>query len=79
MVITSIVAVAEELDDVGMAEVEEDVKLLLEDLVEALAAAVDLDGGGRGAAESGEVDGAEAAVANDGGVIRRQPLQVFPG
>ena len=49
----------------GVAHAEERVELLAERAVEALAAAVDLDGG-EGAREAGEVHGAEAALADDG-------------
>lgn len=67
--LTLVVAEAEEADDVGVAEAEEDVELQAEGAVEALAGAKDLEGGegvGRGG-EGGEVDGAEAALANDRG------------
>ena len=71
--------VAEELHDVWVADVEQDLELLVEGVVHALAAAaaaVELDGGG-GVAELGEVDRAEAAVADDSGEILGQFLYLL--
>ena len=47
-----------------MADVEERVELPAERVVEALAAAVNLDGG-EGAGEAGEVEGVEATLIDD--------------
>lgn len=55
----------------GVADAEEGVELLAEGALEALAAAVDLDGR-EGASDAAEVDGAEAALADDG---RREPTR----
>jgi hypothetical protein len=60
-----VVAVGEEADDVGVPEPEQRVELLPEHAVEALAAAVDLDGG-KSAGEAREVHGAEPALADHG-------------
>ena len=48
-----------------MADTAERVELLAERVVEVLAAAVNLDGG-EGASEAGEVEGAEAALVDNG-------------
>jgi hypothetical protein len=60
-----LVAVGEEADDVGVPEPEQRVELLPEHAVEALAAAVDLDGG-ESAREAREVHGAEPSLADHG-------------
>jgi hypothetical protein len=76
---TSFVAVAEQADDVRVAEREEHVELLAEGAVEALAAALHLDGAEAGGGEAGQVDGAEAALADDaGGEARRDGLDLGP-
>lgn len=62
---TSLVAEGEEANDVGVTDAEERVELLAERAVEAFTAAVHLDGSER-TSETGEVDGAEAALADDG-------------
>jgi hypothetical protein len=62
---TSLVAEGEEADDVGMANAEERVELLAERAMKTLATTMDLHGG-EGASEAGEVNGAEAALADDG-------------
>jgi hypothetical protein len=73
-----LLAEGEEAYDVRVADAEERLELLAEDAVEALAAAVDLDGG-EGAGEAREVDGAEAALAHHGGgEAARHPLHLRP-
>ncbi|THU74520.1 hypothetical protein C4D60_Mb04t34230 [Musa balbisiana] len=64
---TAVVAVAEEADDVGVAEAEEYVELLAEGAVEALAGAVELKGSERGVREAGKVDGAAPALTDHRG------------
>lgn len=67
MIITSFVAVAEQADDVRVAEGEEHLELLAEGAVQALAAAVDLDGAEAGGRERREVHRAEPAVPDHPG------------
>jgi hypothetical protein len=67
---TSFVAVAEQADDVRVPEREEHVELLAERAVEALAAALHLDGAEAGGGEAGQVHGAEPALPDH---PRREP------
>lgn len=74
-----LVAEGKEADDVRVADASERVELLAEHAVEALAAAVDLDGGQRAAGEAREVHGAEPALADDGrGEPARHRLHLRP-
>jgi hypothetical protein len=78
-VVTSFVAVSEQADDVRVSEREEHVALLAEGAVEALAAALHLDGAEAGGGEAGQVHGAEAALADDPGrEPRRDGLDLGP-
>ena len=62
-----------------VAEREEHAELLAEGAVEALAAALHLDGAEAGGGEAGEVHGAEAALADDAGrEARRDGLDLGP-
>jgi hypothetical protein len=70
--LVALVAVAEEADDVRVAEGEEHVQLPAERAVEALAAAVDLDGAEPRRGERGEVHGAEPAAADH---LGREPAR----
>lgn len=63
-----VIAVAEKADYVGVMEAEEDVKLLTESAVEALAGAVELDGHQGEIREASEVDGAGSSLADHRGV-----------
>uniref|UniRef100_K3Y8C1 Uncharacterized protein n=1 Tax=Setaria italica TaxID=4555 RepID=K3Y8C1_SETIT len=70
--LVALVAVAEEADDVRVAEREEHLELPAERAVQALAAAADLDGAEPRGGERGEVHRAEPAAADHAG---REPAR----
>lgn len=79
--LTSIIAVSEELDDVFMANMHENLKLLLEGAVEPLAASVHLDCYGvvdGGAWEEAQIDRAKPTFTNDPRKVPSHSLNLLP-